>query len=61
MLQGFCLDWPGPASLASMSSQLRGLLVLEDVPNLQLRSEAQPGVLGLGHRSSSYSLESLKK
>lgn len=38
-----------------------GLLVLEDVPNLQLRSEAQLGVLGLGHRSSSYSLESLKK
>lgn len=28
---------------------------------VRLRSEAQPGVLSLGHRSGSYSLESLKK
>lgn len=62
MLQDFCLDWPAPARLACVPSQLWGLLMLEDVLNLQ--DSNQRPILGFWAWATglgSFSLERLKK
>lgn len=62
MLQGFCLDWPVPASLACVPSQLWGLLMLEGVSNL--RDSTPRPILGFWAWATglgSVSLERLKK